>query len=142
MKKVLIGIFCIVAILFGCKKKEKEVIELKNQVKKDTTLVKKEITPPPQFNPPPDSSISIEQLTAWKSCNPLLDSLAIRYADSFKTQNAEELLRYQQDFKNAQDKICIRAGLKGGYREYKWILDNMWLEKNKKVVDSLYLKKF
>lgn len=142
MKRVLIGIFCAIVIFFGCKKEKKSVVT-NNQSGHDTLLQKNEVTtPPPQFNPPEDSSISIEQFNSWKNCNPLLDSLAIRYADSFKTQNGEELLRYQHDFKVAQDKICIRAGLKGGYKEYKWILDNMWLEKNKKVLDSLLVRKF
>ncbi|MCX7726075.1 MAG: hypothetical protein N2053_04425, partial [Chitinispirillaceae bacterium] len=94
MKRVLIGIFCIVVTLPSCNK-EKKRPEMHNHVGKDTLIEKKVVTPPPYFNPPEDSSISIEQLNAWKACNPLLDSLAIIYADSFKTQNGEELLRYQ-----------------------------------------------
>lgn len=89
-----------------------------------------------EYVPPADSAIIISQIQAWKRCNPLLDSIAFRYADSFKTTDPTQRLRYQEDFSNAQNKLCILAGLPGGYKEYTWILKNSGNPKNKSVLDS------
>ena len=94
------------------------------------------------FTPPADSTISMKQMNSWQRCNPLLDSLTFRYTDSFKTENPEALLRYQDDFIAAQNKICVRAGLPGGYREYRWILRNMGIEKNRTVLESANAQSF
>jgi hypothetical protein len=97
---------------------------------------------PVPFVPPADSAISVDRMKSWSSCNPLLDSLTFRYADSFKTEDPATLMRYQEDFINAQDKICIRAGLPGGFQEYKWILQNMGLEKNRPMLESVNAQSF
>lgn len=94
------------------------------------------------FTPPADSTISIKQMTSWQRCNPLLDSLTFRYTDSFKTEDPEALLRYQDDFIAAQNKICVRTGLPGGYREYRWILRNMGNKKNKMLLESANAQSF
>jgi hypothetical protein len=104
------------------------------------------MNPPPQsapivkeegFIPPADSIVTTTQIKAWMSCNPLLDSLTFRYADSFKTTDPALRLRYQEDFSKAQHKLCIHAGLPGGYKEYTWILKNSGNPKNKAVLDSV-----
>lgn len=94
------------------------------------------------FTPPSDSTITMKQMTSWQRCNPLLDSLTFRYTDSFKTQNPETLLRYQEDFIAGQNRICVRMGLPGGYREYRWILRNMGIEKNRTVLESANAQSF
>ena len=71
------------------------------------------------------------------ACNMLLDSLSMFYQDSFKTKDAALLIRFQEDFSKAQDKICLRAGLAGGYNEYLWILKNLGNPRNAKLLDSL-----
>jgi hypothetical protein len=90
------------------------------------------------FFPPSDSLITSEQMKHWLGCNPLLDSLAIMYADSFKVENAQARLRYQYDYSAAQDKICVLSGLQGGYKEYKWIMDNAGNPKNKSVIEAAH----
>ncbi|MBN1308701.1 MAG: hypothetical protein JXA18_12330 [Chitinispirillaceae bacterium] len=94
------------------------------------------------FIPPADSSISPQRMKAWSGCNPLLDSLTFRYADSFKTEDPTAFMRYQEDFIAAQNKICVRAGLPGGYQEYKWILQHMGIEKNRAVLQSANAQTF
>lgn len=81
-------------------------------------------------------------MKAWSGCNPLLDSLTFRYADSFKTEDPTAFMRYQEDFIAAQNKICVRAGLPGGYQEYKWILQHMGIEKNRAVLQSANAQTF
>ncbi|MDD5673129.1 MAG: hypothetical protein PHC61_03110 [Chitinivibrionales bacterium] len=99
-----------------------------------------EKTPPKApFIPRADSVISADQLHAWVACNPLLDSLTLFYQDSFKTKSPEKLLKYQQDFSLAQEKICELKELPGGYEEYLWILKNMGNPKNKRLCDSLHI---
>jgi hypothetical protein len=90
-----------------------------------------------EFVPQTDSLITVSQIQTWKKCNPLLDSIAFRYADSFKTTDPTQRLRYQEDFSKAQNKLCILAGLPGGYKEYTWILKNSGNPKNKSVLDSV-----
>jgi hypothetical protein len=58
------------------------------------------------------------------------------YADSFKTANPAQRMKYQQLFTTAQDKICVITGLNGGYKEYKWILSNIGNPINKTIVES------
>jgi hypothetical protein len=89
-----------------------------------------------EFLAPADSSITAIQIKNWLACNPMLDSLAIMYADSFVTENAQMRLRYQDDYSSAQDKICVLSGLPGGYIEYKWVMENIGNPKNKSVVES------
>ncbi len=127
------------AILCMCKEKP---VAQKTQItgKKDTTHTLPSAGLP--FTPPPDSSISPEKMRSWIRCNGLLDSLTLRYADSFKTQDPAVLMRYQKDFINAQNKICIRVGLTGGYEEYKWILQNIGIEKNRRLLDSVNASTF
>ena len=101
-----------------------------------------ETAKPVPFVPPEDSAISQKQITSWQSCNPLLDSLTFRYTDSFKTEDPARLIRYQEDFMAAQDKICIRAGLPGGYKEYTWILQNMGIDKNREILEAANAEAF
>lgn len=71
-------------------------------------------------------------------CNPLLDSLSYFYQDSFKLKGAANLVKYQEEFTEAQDRICVLAGL-NGYAEYLWIMRNLGIAKNKSLLDSLKL---
>ena len=86
-----------------------------------------------------DSSITVAQMQKWLQCNPRLDSLSYLYLDSFKTEDKELRMHYQQKFIEAQNKICVQQGLIGGYNEYVWILRNSGKRQNKKVLDSLNL---
>jgi hypothetical protein len=84
--------------------------------------------------------MTIEQIKKMNTCNVLLDSLSTFYQDSFKTRNAALLTRFQEDFSRAQDKLCLRSGLAGGYVEYLWVLKNLGNPRNAKLLDSLHLK--
>jgi hypothetical protein len=116
-------------VVFGCRGKNK-VME----------------TPPVQetkkinFVPPADSMLTLGQIKKMKDCDGLLDSLSIFYRDSFKTKDAVLLSRFQDDFTKAQDKICLRGGLAGGFTEYLWIVKNLGNPKNGKLLDSLKMK--
>jgi hypothetical protein len=90
------------------------------------------------FIPPADSLINSTQMKNWLACNSLLDSLAIMYADSFKTESAQTRLRIQEDYSAAQDKICVVSGLPGGYTEYKWIMENIGNPKNKGAIEAAH----
>jgi hypothetical protein len=90
------------------------------------------------FIPPADSLITSKQMKNWLACNSLLDSLAIMYADSFKTESAQTRLRIQEDYSAAQDKICVVSGLPGGYTEYKWIMENIGNPKNKGAIEAAH----
>ena len=91
------------------------------------------------FTPPSDSVITRARLIAWLACNPLLDSLGIMFQDSFKVDDAGVKLRRQADFVQAQDMICVRAGLPGGYDEYVWTRKAMSAARNKPLLDSLHV---
>jgi hypothetical protein len=95
---------------------------------------------PTEFVPTADSSLTIEQIKNMNSCNGLLDSLSYFYQDSFKSKDAALLTRFQEDFSRAQDKLCIRSGMPGGYREYLWVVKNLGNPRNAKFLDSLHLK--
>jgi hypothetical protein len=125
---------CILIGSLGCETKKKKPV-----VQKTTETP----VPPPkpvikkvEFIPPADSLITATQMKNWLSCNSLLDSLAIMYGDSFKTDDPQKRLRYQEDFSSAQDKICVLSGLTGGYKEYKWVMGNIGNPKNKAVVEA------
>lgn len=90
-----------------------------------------------EFVAPADSAISLEQIRNWKNCNPLLDSLTYMYEDSFKVDDDGVRLRYQNDFVKAQDAICVRMGLSGGYDEYLFIRKVMGLPRNRALLDSV-----
>jgi hypothetical protein len=90
---------------------------------------------------PPDSTIAAAQMAAWFACNPKLDSLSLRFADSFSTENTSlHVPRCERIFSNAQDSICVGSGLRGGYKEYRWIMDNLGIAKNKRVFDSVRIQ--
>lgn len=125
------------ALLSSCK--EKPVDHAGAQKSKEE---KKDIVVPVEFTPPADSSITPKQFANWSSCNQLLDSLTFRYADSFKVEDPVAIIRYQEDFINAQDRICVKAGLPGGYREYKWILQHIGAERNKPLLESANAQSF
>jgi hypothetical protein len=115
---------------FGCKNKKNVPI-----TKTISSAITKEIKKI-EFIAPADSSITAIQIKNWLACNSMLDSLAIMYADSFVTENAQMRLRYQDDYSSAQDKICVLSGLPGGYIEYKWVMENIGNPKNKSIVES------
>jgi len=91
------------------------------------------------FVPPSDSTVTRAQLESWMNANPLLDSLSYLYKDSFQIDQPATRLRLQHDFVRAQDKICVRVGLSGGYHEYVWVLKNAGNPRNKSLLDSLGL---
>ncbi len=121
------------AILTVCQKKPKNEISSILPVAEEKQEVIKV-----NFNPPADSLISSTEIKNWLACNPLLDSLAIMYADSFKTESAQTRLRIQEDYSAAQDKICVISGLQGGYKEYKWIMENIGNPKNKETIEAAH----
>lgn len=137
--KTLYVLFFIIGsgLLFSCRDKPVDQIETQKSVEKKNGIIT-----PVEFSPPKDSSITSKQLAHWNECNQLLDSLTFRYADSFKVEDPVSILRYQEDFINAQDKICVKAGLPGGYREYTWILQNMGFEKNRPLLESVNAQSF
>jgi hypothetical protein len=92
-----------------------------------------------QFVPPADSVLTTDQMKKWLQCNPYLDSLSILYKDSFAGTDAARQTRVQEDFVKAQDRICVRVGLPGGYAEYLWALKSASNPKNARVLDSLKL---
>jgi hypothetical protein len=95
-----------------------------------------------EFVPPSDSSVTMDQMRKWMQCNPYLDSLSIMYKDSFATGDAAKQTVYQEHFLTAQDKLCVRVGLGGGYTEYLWILKNIGNPKNAAVLESLKLTSY
>ena len=90
----------------------------------------------PRFVPTADSTITVRQLRLWKDANPVLDSLAYFYKDSFAVADPVNKLRLQEDFFKAQDKICKLAGLTGGYVEYKWIMGAIGNSRNKELIEG------
>ncbi len=139
-----LALCCIsVLLLNGCKEKPSDSSAApSDKTTGSNSSVATETQKPLPFVPPADSAISIDQMMAWSTCNPLLDSLTFRYADSFKTEDPAALLRYQEDFITAQDRICLRAGLAGGYQEYKWVLQNMGIDKNRTILESAHAQTF
>lgn len=130
MKKAIIATLVIGGMAIpGCKQKEGEPAFEQPEIKKELK--------PVDFIPPADSSISVHQMKSWIACNPLLDSLTIMYADSFKTEDPSQRMRYQEIFSTAQDRICVLSGLQGGYREYKWVLKNVGNPRNRQILDSV-----
>ena len=134
---LLLSVVLVTTLIFGCKEKPAQ-----NEPTTGQKVTKPEVPQPQPFVPPIDSAISTAQMMAWRTCNPLLDSLTFRYADSFKTQDPAALLRFQEDFLAAQDKICVRAGLTGGYVEYKWILQNIGIARNRSILESAHAQTF
>ncbi len=125
MRKTIAFVLLSSALLLQCGKgKEAE--------KSDSAGDEKKV----EFVAPADSSVSVAQMRGWIACNPLLDSLAYLYQDSFKTEDAAARLKYQEEFMQAQDEICVRAGLSGGYEEYRWILVHAGHPRNKAVLES------
>jgi len=113
----------------GCQQKKQA------QTPPPSTEIKEEIKVIP-FVPPADSTITAQQMKAWANTNEFLDSLTQLYSDSFKVSDPVKRMHYQDNFSSAQDKICVLNGLSGGYKEYKWILNNIGNPKNKAVVEA------
>lgn len=132
MKKslILLGVAATLAIVAGCAQK-------KEPAKAQAATAVAPVAQKVPFVAPADSAISRDRLTKWLACNPLLDSLSIMYQDSFKVDDAGIKLRRQSDFTKAQDRICVRAGLAGGYDEYLWVRKVMGVSRNKTLLDSL-----
>ena len=126
---IIITIVSSLCFFPGCQQKKKAPVQASTPAPVELKKI--------EFVAPPDSSMTIEQIKKMNVCNMLLDSLSIFYQDSFKTKDAALLTRFQEDFSKAQDKICLRAGLAGGYPEYLWILKNLGNPRNTKLLDSL-----
>jgi hypothetical protein len=94
------------------------------------------------FVPPSDSAVTADQVKKWIICNTYLDSLSLLYKDSFSINDAAKRMAYQDHFVKAQDRICVRVGLTGGYAEYLWVLKASGSPRNKAIVDSLKLTAF
>ncbi|NLE02069.1 MAG: hypothetical protein GX640_19570 [Fibrobacter sp.] len=122
----------IVTVTLNCKKSNHQLP--KEHTENDSVAVSPE--KPVEFTAPADSLISIEQLKAWFSCNKTLDSLTKSYSDSFKIATPQQRIKFQEEFITAQNILCKKGGLNGGYKEYKWILENMGNPKNKRLLDS------
>jgi len=73
------------------------------------------------FHPPATGGASDGQMRCMNNCISALDSLSIVYRDSFNIKGAGEQTRRQNNFVLAQYRICVNAGLAGGYAEYFWI---------------------
>lgn len=119
----------ILALLLGCGAQKKSEETPQQQVK-----------PVPKFVPTADSSLTAEQVSLWKQCNPLLDSLTYFYSDSFKTEDPISKLRIEDDFMKAQNRICKLAGYPGGFKEYSWVSECLGNPRNKDILDSLDIK--
>jgi hypothetical protein len=130
-RSIIIGIALVSCFSIGCHQKKPQALSAPAARQPSVELKKKE------FVAPADSSMTIDQIKKMNMCNILLDSLSIFFQDSFKTKDAALLTRFQDDFSRAQDKICLRAGLAGGYVEYLWILKNLGNPRNAKLLDSL-----
>lgn len=83
------------------------------------------------FSAPLNDSISTTQANGWHKSNRPLDSLSKMYIDSFSTEDGNLRIKYQKDFKDRQDTICVLNGLNGGYAEYMWISKNSGKPENK-----------
>ena len=123
----IIASIALIAFSSCQKKKPAPVVIVQPELKKIT------------FVAPSDSIVSAEDMKKWLLCNPYLDSLSTLYKDSFTTTDAAKQARYQDDFVKAQDKICVRVGLLGGYDQYLWILKACTNPVNTKVLDSMKL---
>jgi hypothetical protein len=104
--------------------------------KRNKTTEIPDYTPSP-FTPPADSGITPAQLAAWFECNNSLDSLSIAFTDSVTTGKVVPCDSTNLNFCKAQNRICIQHGLKSGYAEYCWIMDNLGNYKNKSMHDSM-----
>lgn len=132
MQKISVTAISLACLVFYSSCENKKNVPMTKTISPAITKVIKKI----EFIAPVDSSITAMQIKDWLACNPMLDSLAIMYADSFKTESAQTRMRYQDDYSSAQDKICVLSGLQGGYKEYKWVMENIGNPKNKPIVES------
>jgi hypothetical protein len=105
----------------------------------DTDSVRSHVVTAETFTAPPDSTISRARFAAWFACNPKLDSLSYRFSETFSSLNNRDknVPAKEHAFSAAQDSVCLAGGLRGGYREYRWIQEHLGMEKNRKVYDSL-----
>ena len=127
MKKVILLSTLAAAFVFaGCQPKEEPVIEQPAP----------RVVQAPRFVPSADSSITARQLRLWKDSNPILDSLAYFYKDSFAVADPVNKLRLQEDFLKAKERICKLAGLTGGYTEYKWIMEVIANPRNRELLEA------
>ena len=129
-KSVFLSALTILVVFAGCNS-EKELPIEERKLPKTASAAQA-----PKFVPTEDSTITARQLRLWKDCNPVLDSLAYFYKDSFAIADPVNKLRFQEDFFKAQDKICKLAGLTGGYTEYKWIMGAIANPRNKELIEG------
>ena len=93
---------------------------------------------PAVFIPPADSTVSAQQMAAWFSSNPALDSLSERLTKSLSDVNLMPLVdSARESFFREQDHVCIKNGLMGGHEEYRWVLEHLGSSKNKAIYDSI-----
>jgi hypothetical protein len=98
------------------------------------------IPQPMAFIPPGDSSIPSARMAFWFGCRHELDSLSCLFTNSLSANNAAITDSAQKSFSRAQDRTCVKNGLTGGYKEYRWIMEHMGNAKNKAVYDSVKMK--
>lgn len=128
---MIVATFAVAITLAGCHKNEPA-----HSAEPRTDLKKTE------FVTPSDSTLTVDQMKKWLECNPYLDSLSVLYKDSFTSTDAAHQTRVQEDFVKAQDRICVRLGIQGGYAEYLWTLKSAGNPRNAKIMDSLKLTAF
>lgn len=93
------------------------------------------------FTSPADSIITPARFSAWFATNGSLDSLSIDFTNQVKSGVTAPSDNTRVIFRNAQDRICVQKGLKGGYVEYCWITENMGNSKNKLMYDQIIGKR-
>jgi hypothetical protein len=130
MNRILLISLLTISLFSGCNQSPKPPVSQDNSalVPVDT------ITP---FIPPVDSIIAPVRFSAWFACNKSLDSLSIAFTNTVAGGKSVPGDSARSSFCRAQDRICALHGLKGGYVEYRWIMENLGNSKNKALYDSL-----
>jgi hypothetical protein len=88
------------------------------------------------FVPPQDSSFSRPEMTAWFACHRPLDSLSEIFTRTLANDSTLEHEQAMKQFASAQDTICARCGLAGGYAHYRWITEHLGTPRNSRLYDS------
>jgi hypothetical protein len=133
IRVILTALLTAAVLLSGCQQKKKKVIAA------PPASPKPAIVEPLPFTPAADSSVSVEQVHGWLSCNSALDSLSEAYKDSFKTEDISLRMAMQNNFSRAQAVVCVKHGLKSGYDEYRWVTGALASPRNKALRDSFNL---
>lgn len=133
MPLILAGLLTAALLLSGCQQKKKKTLA------PPPLPPKPAVVEPMPFTPAADSSVSTEQIKGWLSCNSALDSLSEAYKDSFQTEDISLRMAIQNNFSRAQVVVCIKHGLKSGYKEYLWVTGALSSPRNNALRDSFNL---